>query len=102
MGRLNTDIKYLPFDDAVKLILDARDYQTKVWPSLIEPDRPLEEWIVLLDVYLAKLKAVYAETPSYINDGTELNKTGLARIEKYAAIVANLSVWAIQAAKGVV
>lgn len=100
MSRRNEDVKYLTFYEAIAKLQDARAFQTKAWPSLTEPNRPFEEWLVLTDVYLAKLKAVYAETPSYINDGNELNLVGLARIEKYAAIVANLMVWAVQSAKG--
>lgn len=97
MSRRNADVQYLTLEQALEKLAGAREFQTKEWPSLIEPDRPFEEWILLTDVYLAKLKQVYAETPSYIGDGTELNHKGLARVGKYAAIVANLMAWAVQA-----
>lgn len=98
MSRRNADVKYTTLEQALAKIAETRAYQTKVWPSITEPDRPFEEWLVLTDVYLAKLKAIYAETPSYVNDGTELNHEGMKRIGKYAAIVANLMLWAVQAA----
>lgn len=100
MSRRNQDVKYISLEHANTLVVEARAYQAKAWPSTTEPDRPFEEWVLLTDVYMTKLKAVYAETPSYINDGNELNLAGLARIEKYAAIVANLALWMVQSAKG--
>lgn len=100
MSRRNEDVKYLSFHAAVNRVMETREFQTKTWPSLTEPNRPFEEWLVLADVYIAKLKAIYAETPSYIDDGKTLNVKGLERIEKYAAIVANLYLWAVQSAKG--
>jgi len=103
MSRSEFKVPYLTLGQALEKINDARAYQLKPWPStsLVNAGgRPFEEWLVLIDVYLAKLKAVYAETPSFKGDGDEPNLEGLARIEKYAAIVANLAVWAVQSAKG--
>lgn len=101
MGRRREDVQYLPVDMAIEKVMEARAYQRSQWPSLVEPDRTVEEWILLTSRYVRKLEDVYSETPSYKNDGRELNLEGLARIEKYAAIVANLALWAVQAAKGI-
>jgi len=96
--------RYKNLDEALILICDARDFQMQKWPStevINGGGRTLEEWIVLMDVYLAKLKAVYAETPAFIGDGDVPNEEGLTRVEKYAAILANLALWAVQSAKAV-
>jgi hypothetical protein len=93
--------QYESFDDALAAVKDAREFQTKTWPSCDLPDaggRPLEQWYMLLVRYTRKFDEVYAETPSYLNDGTEPNIEGRKRIKKYAAIVANLAMWMTQAA----
>ena len=95
--------EYITFEEAIERVKDAREYQTKPWPSTALENaggRPYEEWVVLMDVYLTKLKKIYAETPERIDDGDELNIPGLERMEKYSAILANLAIWATQAAKG--
>jgi capsid portal protein len=92
---------YKTLDEALELIAGAREFQTKKWPSTDLPDaggRPMEEWYMLLVRYTRKFDEVYAETPSYIGDGTEPNIEGRKRIEKYAAIIANIAVWMTQAA----
>lgn len=99
----NPGVQYASVQEAVALVSDARAYQVKAWPSTSQGnggERPLEEWFILLDVYIAKLKAVYAETPSYVGDGDRANTEGRKRIVKYAAIVANLTLWLLQAAEG--
>ena len=99
----NPAAQYVSFDEALVLIDDAREYQTKAWPSTAEEkggERPLEEWVILLDHYMTKFKAVYTETPSYKDDLDTPNVEGRNRIAKYAAIVANLAIWLVQAAEG--
>jgi len=95
--------RYKNLEEALILIGDARDYQMKNWPSVVinGGGRTLEEWIILMDVYLTKLKEIYAKTPAFIGDGDVPNEDGLNRIEKYAAILANLAIWAVQSAKAV-
>src|ERR1700675_2366536 len=102
MSRSEFKVPYLTLQQALEKIADAREYQVKPWPSTASQNaggRPFEEWMVLIDVYNNKLKQIYAETPAYKADGNEPNLEGLARIEKYATILANLSIWAVQAAK---
>lgn len=97
--------KYESFEAAIEAVKDARDFQTKAWPNTIKENaggRPFEEWLVLADHYVTKLKAVYTETPGLkLNLETgeyEYNEEGAKRIKKYAAIVANLYMWAVQSA----
>ncbi len=93
---------YKSLDEALERVRDAREYQVGKWPGTNLENaggRPFEEWVILMRVYLAKLETVYAETPEHNEDGS-YNVKGLERIEKYAAIVANLALWGVQAAKG--
>jgi hypothetical protein len=89
-GRVLTEMMLLPgvptIEVAKALIASARDYQTQAWPSLTEPDRSLEEWILLTEEYRHRYLHLHPVTP--------------ARQVKYAAIVANLAIWAVQAALG--
>mgnify|MGYP001579721234 CR=1 FL=1 len=99
----NPAAKYASFDEALVLVQDARTFQLSKWPSTAQLNggqRPLEEWIVLLDNYMTKLKAVYSETPSYLEDGEQPNVDGRKRITKYSAIIANLAMWLVQASEG--
>lgn len=79
----------ITLETAVELILDAREYQTKAWPSVMEPDRPFEEWVLLTQEYIYRVTEISKNEP--------LNT---ARIQKYAAIVANLALWMVQSAMG--
>lgn len=80
--------------EALAKIADAREFQKGAWPAIVNNDangRSLEEWILLMQAYQTKLVQVYAES----NGSTA---EGRARVLKYAAISANLSLWAVQAA----
>lgn len=95
--------EYKSFEEAIERVLDAREYQMKAWPSTQQENaggRPFEQWCYMLDHYVVKLREVYTTTPSFIGDGTVPNVEGRKRIEKYAAIVANLALWAVQSAAG--
>ncbi len=102
MSRIGHEYAYLSLEEALAILKETREYQMRRWPSTEANGggRPFEEWIVLIDNYITKLKQVYSETPSYLEDGKELNVEGLKRIEKYMAIVANLAIWGVQSAKG--
>jgi hypothetical protein len=103
MSRIGHEYEYLSLEEALEVLKGTREHQTRRWPSTTlhsAGGRPFEEWIVLIDNYMAKLKQVYSETPCYVGDGDELNIEGLKRIEKYMAVVANLAIWGVQAAKG--
>lgn len=94
---------YKTFEEALALVQDAREYQTKAWPSTkLENggERAFEAQLCLVEEYVARLRKVWNETPGYIDDGNVPNVEGRKRIEKYAAIVANLAIWAIQASTG--
>lgn len=83
-------VQKINLERAVELIIEARDFQTVAWPSLTEPNRPLEEWILLTFEYEYRTVKIAREP-----------QPNLDRIQKYAAIVANLALWAVQSAKGV-
>jgi len=104
---------YQTFEEAIQLIEDARIYQAKAWPNTEKENaggRPFEEWMVLIRHYITKLEAVYTETPGNILSEEHLkrglagvyvpNVEGRKRVRKYAAILANLTVWAVQSAVG--
>lgn len=73
-------------DGARAIVDDAREYQKKDWPSLVEPDRSLEEWILLTEEYEWRYEHLNPVTPE--------------RRLKYMGIIANLALWAVQAARG--
>lgn len=88
--------KYANIVDVFASIDAARGHQFSEWPQTAATDagdRPTEEWIVLLQHYQNKLLAVYSES-----DGNSVE--GRARVAKYAAIIANLSFWLVQATLG--
>jgi hypothetical protein len=112
-GRRSNDVTYESFETAIEAVKDAREYQMKAWPNTALENaggRPFEEWALMLNHYVTKLNAVYTETPGNTAvtpttlgdaDGGEEyvpNVEGRKRIKKYAAIVANLAIWAIQSA----
>jgi hypothetical protein len=89
-------LNYSSVEKALTVIADAREYQTKAWPDTLGYDagnRPAEEWLCLLQHYQNKLMAVYSES-----DGKTVE--GRARFAKYAAVVANLALWLVQATQG--
>jgi hypothetical protein len=102
--------KYESFEAAVAAVKDAREYQIGKWPNVAREDaggRPFEEWALMLHHYIDKLTSVYTETPGNLptvvsEDGVILeympNIEGRKRVKKYAAIVANLAMWAVQSA----
>ncbi len=97
---------YQTFEEAIALVKDAREFQAKAWPNtekLNAGGRPFEEWIVLLNHYMTKLHEVYTVTPGNVPNlqGEYVpNIEGRQRVRKYAAIVANLAIWAVQSAVG--
>ena len=94
---------YKTLEQAMALTASARAYQTKAWPSTKLAnggERPFEAQLLLVEQYTAKLRGVWNETPGYIDDGNVPNEEGRKRIEKYAAIVANLALWMVQASTG--
>ena len=94
---------YKTLEEALERVADARAYQTKAWPSMkLENggERSFEAQLLLLEEYVLRLRKVWNETPSYVDDGDTPNMEGRKRIEKYVAIVANLALWAVQAATG--
>jgi hypothetical protein len=106
---------YQTFAEAIALVRDAREFQAKAWPNTEKQNaggRPFEEWVVLLHHYMTKLDEVYTTTPGNIPDPKAVvddacggpryipNIEGRKRVRKYAAIVANLAVWAVQSALG--
>lgn len=94
---------YETFEQGIEALKDARDYQTKAWPSTQLEDcgqRTFEDQLLLVEQYTLKLRAVWNETASYIDDGNTPNIEGRKRVKKYAAIVANAALWAAQAALG--
>lgn len=95
--RLATPLEnYGTIAEAFEALANTRDYQLKAWPAATRPDaggRTPEEWQLLLNHYITKLNAVYAES-----DGN--TPEGHARYAKYAAIVANLALWLVQATVG--
>lgn len=94
---------YLTLDHAIDLTKDARNYQTKTWPSTKQAncgERTFEAQMLLLEEYTLRLRRVWNETQSYVDDGDVPNVLGRKRIEKYAAIVANIALWAVQSATG--
>ena len=74
---------------AVSQVHAARKYQMEQWSSLVEPDRSFEEWILLTEEYQHRFKQIFAN-----------GQGSAARLTKYAAIVANLALWAVQSALG--
>jgi hypothetical protein len=112
IGELPTKGTYQTFEEAIELVKDARGYQAKAWPNTELTNaggRPFEEWMLLLHHYMTKLDAVYTETPGNLptvvgadGRGREYrpNIEGRKRVRKYAAIVANLAIWAVQSALG--
>lgn len=91
-------MSYSSFDKAIEIIKEAREFQATKWPDTEREnagDRPLEEWLLLLNRYVHKMNEVYAETPETNRDGS-INYEGKRRIRKYVAILANLAVWGIQ------
>jgi hypothetical protein len=94
---------YKTKEEALALVEDARAYQTKAWPSTKLAnggERPFEAQLALVEEYTLRLRKVWNETPGYIDDGSVPNVEGRKRVEKYAAIVANLALWMVQAATG--
>lgn len=94
---------YESFEAAIGYVKDARDFQMKEWPNTQRANaggRPFEEWLVLLRRYITKMEEVYAETPGTDKVTNLPNVEGRKRIRKYAAIIANLAVWAVQSAVG--
>lgn len=106
------EVTYQTFEEAVELVKDARAYQAKAWPNtelLNAGGRPFEEWVVLLHHYVTKLDDVYTTTPGLLPTVVDAegrghdyrpNIEGRKRVRKYAAIVANLAMWAVQSALG--
>lgn len=78
----------LTWVEAVAAVRDARSYQISKWTSLVEPDRSLEEWILLTEEYQYRYQDIV------------IQGSDSARIKKYAAIVANLALWSVQTALG--
>lgn len=103
---------YQTFEEAIDLVKDARAFQAKAWPNTELANaggRPFEEWVLLLHHYMTKLDEVYTTTPGNLptvvdadGRGREYrpNVEGRKRVRKYAAIIANLAVWAVQSALG--
>ncbi len=94
---------YKTLEEALALVADAREFQTKSWPSTKQAnggERPFEAQLLLVEEYVLRLRKVWNETPGYIDDGNVPNEEGRKRVEKYAAIVANLALWMVQAATG--
>jgi hypothetical protein len=87
-------MSYSSLEKAMDIVLESRAYQMEQWTGSLE-DRPPEEWLLLLNHYLTKTNAVYAETPEINKDGTT-NYDGRRRVRKYLAILANLALWGIQ------
>lgn len=89
---------YGTLSEAIEAIATARTFQRSQWPAVNATDaggRTAEEWQLLLNHAIAKLNAVY-----YESNGT--TPEGRARYAKYAAVVANLSLWLVQATIGTV
>jgi hypothetical protein len=100
---MHNEYVYKSFEEAIERIEDAREYQMSAWPSTTLENaggRPFEQWAYMLDHYTNKLREVYTTTPSFLDDGMTPNVEGRKRIEKYAAIVANLAIWMVQSAAG--
>lgn len=87
---------YGTIGEALAEIANARQYQISKWRGVSGPDaggRLPEEWLLLLNRYVAKTNEVYAES-----DGS--TPEGRIRMSKYAGILANLAIWYVQSTIG--
>lgn len=82
--------------EALAELARARKYQLSQWRGVAGPDaggRLPEEWLLLLNRYVAKANEVYAEC-----DGS--TPAGRIRFAKYIGILGNLAFWAVQSVVG--
>src|SRR5579859_6239979 len=79
--------------EALAEMAAARKYQISQWKRVSGPDaggRLPEEWLLLLNRYVAKANEVYTDA-----DGSTAQ--GRIRVSKYAGILTNLAFWWLQA-----
>lgn len=87
---------YGTLGESFAAIAESRQRQFADWPETKGTDaggRTAEQWLILIDYYTDLAKAAYARTGVGTPEGRALQA-------KYAAILANLSLWYLQSTVG--